>query len=54
MDKLIELCPTCLAEYEAGLAFTNLKLEKKAFGIIKCGQCGRKCWGSSYRVKRQK
>ena len=51
-DKLIELCPKCLAEYEAGLAFTNMKLEKKAFGIIKCGQCGRTGFGSSYRIRR--
>lgn len=53
MDKLIELCETCLPMYEEGLAITNLKLEKKAFGIIKCGQCGRTGFGSIYRIRRR-
>ena len=54
MDKLIELCAKCAEEYEKGLEITNMRLERKAEGMVRCAECGRTCWGSSYRVKRQK
>lgn len=54
MDKLIELCAKCAEEYEKGLEITNMRLERKAEGMVRCTECGRTCWGSSYRVKRQK
>ena len=53
-DKPIELCARCAEEYAKGLEITNIRLEKAFSGMITCGECGRKCWGSSYRVKRQK
>lgn len=52
-DKLIELCPKCAGEYAKGLEITNIRLEKAFSGLITCGECGRKCWGSSYRLKKR-
>ena len=52
-DKPIELCAKCAEEYAKGLEITNMVMEPKASGMITCGECGRKCWGSSYRVKRR-
>ena len=52
-DKLIELCAKCAGEYAKGLEITNMVMEPKASGMITCGECRRKCWGSSYRLKRR-
>ena len=52
-DKLIELCAKCAKEYAQGLEITNFRLEPKVSGFVKCGECGAKCWGRSYRVKRR-
>lgn len=52
-DKLIELCAKCAGEYAKGLESTNMVMEPKASGMIQCWECGRKCWGSSYRIRRR-
>lgn len=52
-DKPIELCAKCAEKYAKGLEITNMVMEPKASGMITCGECGRKCWGGSYRVKRR-
>lgn len=52
-DKPIELCARCAEEYAKGLEITNIRLEKAFSGLITCGECGRKCWGSSYRLRRR-
>lgn len=30
-----------------------MRLEQKAEGMVRCEECGRTCWGSSYRVRRR-
>ena len=52
-DKPIELCAKCAGEYAKGLEITNMRLERAADGIVKCRECGRNGWGSSYRLVRR-
>lgn len=52
-DKLIELCAKCAEKYEKGLEITNMRLDRRVGGMIRCAECGRSCWGSSYRIRRR-
>lgn len=53
MDKLIELCAQCAKKLEKGLEITNMRLDRRGGGMIRCAECGRSCWGSSYRLRKQ-
>lgn len=45
-----ELCLNCMVLLEEN----GYELEAVSSGMIVCAECGRKCWGYAYRVRREK
>ena len=46
--KAMELCLPCLLEMEEA----GYEARSVSIGMVVCAQCGKRCWGGAYRVRK--